>query len=154
MHSDDKCVCLFVGPVPAYLLSAIIKDGKTASGGKLQYMGSLRHRLPIVCWHGSLGRYFVHRFSISQAIFPDPHDATAFLNYSLWPGSHQNKSISDQTLRHMLNKAFDHENLVLNKKLHLFRHSVTRIMESAGVDDAVRSHSFSFCDVKLFPLDC
>ena len=131
-------MCFNAGPCPAFCLSAIIKDEK-ASNGRVEYMGSVRHSNPVLCWHGALGIDFVHRFTIMNASFPDPFDTDVWNNTSLWPGSDNFKSISDELLRNLLSGILAEFDVKVSKKLHLFRITVTRVMASAGVCDMVRA---------------
>lgn len=38
--------------------------------GKVSYAGCIRHKEPLLCAHGALGRMFVHRFTIDKEPFP------------------------------------------------------------------------------------
>lgn len=127
---------MHAGPAPAFLLSAVIRGGKTFENGKVGYAGCIRHRLALLCAHGALARMLCHRFTIQREPFPSLLDADAWYNLMLWRGlgvgnmgyEAQNKALA---------AAFLALEITINKNTHAFRVLAARVMDEAGVDDAV-----------------
>ena len=52
------------GPTPCRAVVFTISKGKTNKSGKKQFMGSLRHRDPLLCPQGAMAQYFFARWSL------------------------------------------------------------------------------------------
>jgi hypothetical protein len=97
------------GPCVCQMLAAVLRGGKRQFGGKVAYAGSIRNRLALLCCHGALGRFFVHRFTIRAAMFPNPAQRDVWLHTPMWPGNDPTVSISysqhAEGLKYYLEKA-------------------------------------------------
>ncbi|CAL8471208.1 g10750 [Coccomyxa elongata] len=95
-----------IGPSPALLLPFIMKGGKTLENGKSSSSGSIRHLIPAMCPHGSLGQHLVMRFTVGCEPFPSPLDFELWVTTPMWPGydPRQNVSYSQQAqaIKHYL----------------------------------------------------
>jgi hypothetical protein len=58
------------GPQQAFALVTLLDAGKTNKVGRKEFMGSMRHKEPILCSHGALAQYLYHRFHVSGE--PEP----------------------------------------------------------------------------------
>jgi Centromere DNA-binding protein complex CBF3 subunit, domain 2 len=145
-HSHH-CAPLHAGPAPAFLLSAVIRGGKTFENGKVGYAGCIRHVLPLLCAHGALARMLCHRFTIKREPFPSLLDSDAWYYLPLWRSSGGNSSssssdgsvgnISYEAQNKVLLAAFTALDITVNKTTHAFRVLAARVMDEAGVDDTV-----------------
>jgi Centromere DNA-binding protein complex CBF3 subunit, domain 2 len=75
-----------LGPCEPIVMGAVLHGGKNNQGGVVQVLGCLRHRDPLMCFHGNLARYFCMRFVINGEEFPDLDN---WLTRCLWKGRPQ-----------------------------------------------------------------
>lgn len=134
------------GPAPAFLLSAVIRGGKTFENGKMGYAGCIRALLPLMCSQRALASMFCHRFTIKAEIFPSLEDEEAWYYLPLWRGSgSRRKGDDDGELGNIgydaqnkaLEAAFRELGIFINKVTHAFRMLAARVMDEDGIDDSV-----------------
>ena len=53
------------GPQPCQALLFLLSEGKTNKVGRKEYMGSMRHKDPLLCSHSALAQYLFWRFHVS-----------------------------------------------------------------------------------------
>jgi hypothetical protein len=125
------------GPSPAYLLTAVLKGGKTSPDGKKGYAGCLRAKDPLLCPQGALGRHLVTRFTLDGEAFPDPADRHTWVHTALWTGQDPQASVEYTTCVRNFAGYLEDAEVVIKKKMHAFRVYAARLMDEAGVDDEV-----------------
>lgn len=143
---------LCAGPAPAFLLSAVIRGGKTMENGKLGYAGCIRHQLALLCAHGALARMLCHRFTIEGEPFPSLLTPEAWHILSLWRGLGAG-NIGYEAQNKALAAAFAACGIIIKKSTHAFRVLAARVMDEAGIDDTV-SGSAKRCSGKLSAVLC
>ncbi len=125
-----------------------MKGGKTLENGKSSFSGSIRHLIPAMCPHGSLGQHLVMRFTEGTEPFPSPSDFELWVTTPMWPGNdpRQNVSYSQQAqaIKHYLEEELG---IHVRKVTHIFRVLAARDLDEAGIDDKVTMVS-SFANVE------
>lgn len=128
-----------------------MKGGKTLENGKSSFSGSIRHLIPAMCPHGSLGQHLVMRFTVGSEPFPSPQDFGVWVTTPMWPGYDptQNVSYSQQAeaIKHYLEKELG---IYVRKVTHIFRVLAARNLDEVGIDDKVSHlvfYSLRPCDV-------
>lgn len=127
------------GPSRCVLLSAVLKGGKRQFGGRPAYAGSIRHRDPVQCSHGALGRLLVMRFTIGGAPFPDPDESKVWRKTPLWPGNNPAVSISYTQHAEALKGHLAAAGIVTGKLTHAFRAFKAQDLDEQGISDEVRA---------------
>jgi hypothetical protein len=124
------------------MLAFVQKGGKTLENGKVSFSGSLRHRDPALCPHGSLGQHLVNRFTIMAEPFPDPHDFDKWVKTPVWPANNPRENLS-YTTQAMAIKRYvrDEMGIHVRKVTHIFRVLATRNLDEEGIDERVGSVS-------------
>ena len=96
-HADNSCYPpnQAAGPSPCYLLPLVLRGGKTMDNGKINYSGAIRSIELLVCVQRALGYWFVKRFTIDGAPFPDPNAFEEdWLTAALFPGQSPQQNVS------------------------------------------------------------
>jgi hypothetical protein len=58
------------GPQPCFALLFLLQEGKLNKVGRKEFMGSIRHKDPLLCSHGALAQYLFERFHVSGEEVP------------------------------------------------------------------------------------
>jgi hypothetical protein len=125
------------GPSRCFLLSAVLKGGKRQFGGRPGYAGSIRHRDPVQCNHGALGRLLVWTYTIGGAPFPDPGKGKVWRKTPLWPGNDPARSISYTQHAEALKGFLAEAGIITGKLTHAFRAFKAQDLDEQGVSDEV-----------------
>jgi hypothetical protein len=73
----------------------VLRGGKTMDNGKINYSGAIRSIELLVCVQRALGYWFVKRFTIDGAPFPDPNAFEEdWLTAALFPGQSPQQNVS------------------------------------------------------------
>lgn len=120
------------------LLATVVKGGKTQVNGRAGYTGSIRHRDPLQCPHGALGRYLISRFTLGGEMFPQPRDKQRYHSTPLWCGNRPDQSLSYSGHAAALSRWLGLCAIVSSKVTHLFRVAGARALDEAGMDDQVQ----------------
>lgn len=138
MAVDIKSRTVHADPCPAFLLPFVQKGGKCLENGKVSYTGSIRHREPALCPHGSLGQHLVMRFTVSAEPFPDARDFDVWVTTPLWPGNNRKENLSYPVQAEAIKKYLQQElGIYVRKVTHIFRVLAARNLDEVGIDDKV-----------------
>lgn len=103
--------------------------------GKVSYAGSVRHKIPALCPHGSLGYHLVIRFAVEP--FPDPLDFDVWVTTPMWPGNDPTKNLSYSMEATAIKGYLQDLEMHVRKVTHIFRVLAARSLDELGVDDKV-----------------
>lgn len=115
----------------------MLKGGKRQFGGRPGYAGSIRHRDPVQCNHGALGRLLVWTYTIGGAPFPDPGKGKVWRKTPLWPGNDPARSISYTQHAEALKGFLAEAGIITGKLTHAFRAFKAQDLDEQGVSDEV-----------------
>jgi Centromere DNA-binding protein complex CBF3 subunit, domain 2 len=121
------------GPSPCYVISTLIRGGKTMTNGKVLYCGSVRNKRPVECSHGALGRYFIMRFTQNIEPFPDPRNVEQWLTTALWKGNNPRTNLDYQQHADILRRQYDKAGVIIKKVAHGPRSGAARMLDEHGV---------------------
>src|ERR1700712_490804 len=71
------------GPQACMALLFLLREGKTNKVGRKEFMGSFRHKNPLLCSHSALAQYLFWRFHISGEEPPSFHSRKAWYDIRL-----------------------------------------------------------------------
>lgn len=109
--------------------------GKTLGDG-FAAKGALRHKEPLVCAQGALGRWLVTRFTLEQEEFPSP-TSEEWREIMLWPHKDPTKPMTYQTHKARLAALYAKLDIYIEKVTHACRIWAARWAEEAGLSDVV-----------------
>jgi Centromere DNA-binding protein complex CBF3 subunit, domain 2 len=110
------------------------------------YTGSIRHRDPVLCPHGALGRYLIARFTIYGEMFPDPADKQRWHSAVLWSGNRPDQSLSYSGQAAALSRWLAKCGIASSNVTHLFRVAGARAHGRPGTLRACcRGSSLHWC---------
>lgn len=109
--------------------------GKTVGDG-FAAKGAIRHKEPLLCAQGALGRWLITRFTIEQEEFPHPC-SEAWKETVLWPARDATKPMSYQNHMSRLTSLYQKLEILIGKVTHACRIFAARFGEEDGLSDAV-----------------
>lgn len=121
--------------------------GKTLGDG-FAAKGALRHKEPLVCAQGALGRWLVTRFTLEQEEFPSP-TAEEWREIMLWPHKDPTKPMTYQTHKARLAALYAKLDIYIEKVTHACRIWAARWAEEAGLSDVVSGCTSTVHSCKL-----
>jgi hypothetical protein len=113
--------------------------GKTVGDG-FAAKGAIRHKEPLVCAQGALGRWLITRFTLEQEEFPHP-TSEEWKETVLWPARDATKPMSYQNHKARLAALYEKLEIFIGKVTHACRIFAARWAEEAGLSDAVSMNS-------------
>jgi hypothetical protein len=129
------------GPTPCFPLIFTARESKQNQHGRLETIGALRNKNPIICVLSGLAFYLLYRWDLTDEPFPD------FTARSLWYRIHlmkaaqgdREKEITYTSQREWVAKAFKMVGVHSHKKTHIGRASGAKTAELKGVsEDQIR----------------
>ncbi len=145
-HSADTvpaCYCILPGPALCFLIYFVEHGGKTQKGGRKQYTGCIRHRLPALCAIGALVRWLVARFTEGSEPFADPRNYKAWQLMALWTLlGDPTQNVSYETMRKRFSAIFKDMDILCRKVTHALRVLATRVGDEAGLSDQVGAYQW------------
>lgn len=130
--------CLFTGPSPAFLVSAVLRGGKRQFAGKVAYSGAIRAQQALHCCHGALARNLAQSYTLDRMAFPSPADKERWRHTPLWmSGSDPSVSISYTQQADSTREFLAEAGVVCRKVTHLWRVFKARDLDEQGVADDV-----------------
>jgi Centromere DNA-binding protein complex CBF3 subunit, domain 2 len=130
------------GPTPCFGIILKTSNGKTNKYGKMQYMGALRHKDPLLCTMGAIAQYFFWRWHRSGESPPSFRRRRAWYTLKLLCGEKPDAKISYATQYECTWKAFANACINSVKKAHVMRGCGARAAEVHGVADSQVSLAF------------
>ena len=143
-YLDFVITCMLAGPCPAFLLAFVMRGGKTLENGRMSWSGSIRHLIPAVCPHGTLGQHLALRYTIMGEPFPNPKNFKRWVMTPMWPGTSAKQNLTYQQQYERINKYLRKElGIWVRKVTHIFRVLSARTLDESGVDDHVSPSGLS-----------
>jgi hypothetical protein len=129
------------GPTRCMPLIFTTRGGKQNQHGRLETIGALRNRKPLVCMLGGLAFYLLYRWDLGDEPFLDFSTRAAWYNVRLIKGSTQAReaAFSYNSQREWVAKAFQYAGIISQKKTHIGRSAGAKMAELKGVsEDQIR----------------
>ncbi|EED16701.1 short-chain dehydrogenase, putative [Talaromyces stipitatus ATCC 10500] len=123
------------GPTPCWPMILMKLNGKTNQFGRLEYMGVVRHKDPLLCTICHTAFYLFHRWEIMHEPVPQFYQRQQWYKFVLFKGSDSEHSFSYETQLKWINQVFQSIGLNSKKKTHSGRSSGARHAELQGVDE-------------------
>jgi hypothetical protein len=109
------------GPSQCNCLVALLQDGKLNKTAKKEFMGSIRHKNPLLCTQGALAQLFFWRWHISGEAPPTFRHRQDWYNIKVLVGQNREQELSYTTQLQETWKIFGAVGLTTAKKTHLPR---------------------------------
>jgi hypothetical protein len=136
------------GPTPCKPLIFTSREGKENKFGRLQTIGALRHRKPVVCLLSALAFYLLLRWDLTDEPLPDFGHRAAWYGVRLLVGSSYGRSrggggttepLGYSTQLDWINKVLEYAGIDSRKKTHIGRGAAAKLAELLGVsEDQIR----------------
>lgn len=109
--------------------------GKTLGDG-FAAKGAIRHKEPLLCAQGALGRWLVSRFTIQGEAFPSP-TSEEWRDVMLRPARDPTKPMTYQNHKSRLAALYGSLEIMIENVTHACRIWAARFAEEAGLSDVV-----------------
>ena len=132
------------GPTRCMPLIFTTRAGKQNQHGRLETIGALRNKKPLICLLSGLAFYLLYRWDISDEPFPDFSKRSAWYNIRLIKSSTRDReaAFSYNSQREWVTKAFEYVSIFSQKKTHIGRSAGAKTAELKGVsEDQIRRAS-------------
>jgi hypothetical protein len=129
------------GPTRCMPLIFTTRAGKQNQHGRLETIGALRHRKPLLCVLSSLAFYLLYRWDLGQEAFPDLSQRSAWYGIRLIKSSTSDPTaeISYNSQRDWVARAYGYARIFSQKKTHLGRSAGAKLAELKGIsEDQIR----------------
>ena len=114
----------------------VFDNGKTNSTGRKQYLGSIRHRDPLVCPIGALAFYLFTRFHYKKEAWPSLCSLKDWDRIKLLRGgSDREHALNEKTHREWINRVFEGIGFSSSKSTHAGRRTGAQWAEILGVPE-------------------
>ena len=110
-------------------------QGKTVGDG-FAVKGALRHKEPLLCAQGALGRWLITRFTLLKEELPHP-TSPEWQETVVWSAREPTKPMTYQNHRARLAALYERLEIFISKMTHACRIFAARFAEEAGLSDAV-----------------
>ena len=117
------------------------RAGKQNQHGRLETIGALRHKKPLICMLSGLAFYLLCRWDIGSEPFPDFSTRSAWYNIRLIKRSTRDReaAFSYNSQQEWITKAFQYAGIFSQKKTHIGRSAGAKMAELKGVsEDQIR----------------
>ena len=127
------------GPTRCMPLIFTTRAGKQNQHGRLETIGALRHRKPLLCMLSGLAFYLLYRWDLGEEPFPDFSQRSAWYSTPLIKASCSATALSYNSQREWVTKAFQYAGISSAKKTHLGRSAGAKLVELKGIsEDQIR----------------
>jgi hypothetical protein len=129
------------GPTRCMPLIFTTRAGKQNQHGRLETIGALRNKKPLICMLSGLAFYFLYRWDLSDEPFPDFSKRSLWYNIRLIKGStgDPKAAFSYNSQRDWVAKAFHYAGIFSQKKTHIGRSAGAKMAELKGIsEDQIR----------------
>lgn len=109
------------GPTPCGCLVSLLQDGKMNKTAKKVFMGSLRHKNPLLCTQGALAQLFFWRWHVAGEPPPSFRRRQDWYRIKVLVGQHREEELSHSTQLQETWRIFGAVGLSTAKKTHLPR---------------------------------
>jgi hypothetical protein len=131
------------GPTQCMPLIFTTRAGKQNQHGRLETIGALRNKKPLICMLSGLAFYLLCRWDLGDEAFPDFSKRSAWYDIRLIKGttgaSDPKAAFSYNSQRDWVAKAFQYASIFSQKKTHIGRSAGAKMAELKGVsEDQIR----------------
>jgi hypothetical protein len=129
------------GPTRCMPLIFTTRAGKQNQHGRLETIGALRNRKPLICQLSGLAFYLLYRWDLGDEAFPDFSRRSTWYDIRLIKGTtgDPKAAFSDNSQRDWVTKAFQYAGISSHKKTHFGRSSGAQMAELKGAsEDQIR----------------
>lgn len=123
------------GPTPCWPMILMMNNGKTNQFGRLEYIGVIRHKEPLLCTMSQTAFYLFYRWEINQETPPRFWNRQLWYDAHLFKGQNVEKPLSYEIQLKWTNEVFDKINLSSRKKTHVGRSQGAKQAELDGVEE-------------------
>ena len=130
------------GPTQCMPLIFTTRAGKQNQHGRLETIGALRNKKPLICMLSGLAFYLLCRWDLGEEGFPDFSKRSAWYDIKLIKASSTKDpkaAFSYNSQREWVAKAFQYAGISSQKKTHIGRSAAAKLAELKGVkEDQIR----------------
>lgn len=125
------------GPTRCMPLIFTTRESKQNQHGRLETIGALRHKEPLLCVLGGLAFYLLYRWDLTEEPFPDFATRPAWYGIRLIKrtGGDRKQQLSYTSQREWAAKAFQQVGIHASKTTHIGRPSGAKLAELLGVSE-------------------
>jgi hypothetical protein len=126
------------GPTRCMPLIFTTRESKQNQHGRLETIGALRHKEPVICMLGGLAFYLLYRWDLTDEPFPDFSARSAWYSTRLIKrsaGGDRRQPLSYTSQREWASKAFEQVGVFSTKTTHIGRPSAAKLAELVGVSE-------------------
>ena len=125
------------GPTRCMPLIFTTRAGKQNQHGRLETIGALRHRKPLICMLSGLAFYLLCRWDLGEEAFPDLSKRSAWYDVRLIKGStgDSKTAFSYNSQRDWVTRAFEYAGVFSKKKTHTGRSAGAKMAELKGISE-------------------
>ena len=125
------------GPTRCMPLIFTTRAGKQNQHGRLETIGALRHRKPLICMLSGLAFYLLCRWDLGEEAFPDLSKRSAWYDVRLIKGStgDSKTAFSYNSQRDWVTRAFQYAGVFSKKKTHTGRSAGAKMAELKGISE-------------------
>jgi len=120
------------GPTPCGCLVSLLQDGKMNKTAKKEFMGSLRHKNPLLCTQGALAQLFFWRWHVAGEPPPSFRHRQDWYRIKVLVGKNREEELSYSTQLQETWRVFGAVGLSTAKKTHLPRRAGAQDAETYG----------------------
>jgi hypothetical protein len=129
------------GPTQCMPLSFTTQAGKQNQHGRLETIGALRNKNPLICVLSRLAFYLLYRWDLTDEAFLDFSQRSAWYDIQLIKGTTRDPkaAFSYNSQREWAAKAFEYAGITSSKKTYIGRSSAAKLAELKGAsEDQIR----------------
>ena len=125
------------GPTQCMPLIFTTRAGKQNQHGRLETIGALRNRKPLICMLSGLAFYLLYRWDLGDEDFLDFNKRSAWYNTRLIKGTTRDPTatFSYNSQREWVAKAFQYAGITSSKKTHIGQSSAAKLAEVKGAGE-------------------
>jgi hypothetical protein len=125
------------GPSRCFPLIFTTCARKQNQHGRLETIGALRHKNPLVCMLGGLAFYLLYRWDLTDETFPDFASRPAWYGIRLMKRANgdRHEPLSYTTQREWVGRAFQYVGIFAKKKTYIGRAAGAKTAELKGVSE-------------------
>ena len=120
------------GPTPCYCLVTLLQDGKMNKTARKEFMGSLRHKDPLLCTQGALAQLLFWRWHVAGEAPPSFRCRSDWYRIKVLVGQNCEQELSYPTQLQETWRVFGAAGIISSKKTHLPRRIGAQSAETYG----------------------
>jgi hypothetical protein len=120
------------GPTPCHCLVTLLQDGKMNKTARKEFMGSLRHKDPLLCTQGALAQLLFWRWHVAGEAPPSFRCRSDWYRIKVLVGQNCEQELSYPTQLQETWRVFGAAGIISSKKTHLPRRIGAQSAETYG----------------------